>query len=231
MDVIKYKNINDHVFFIVLLKELAKVGKGTRKGAKQRYIFNVNHEVVAIKRSFETLQIARILVAEQHPQINKFSSAVKPADFLRYNIENYFLRITVYSDLVLSLINQVYQWNIKKDLSFKKNLGVKARETDNIPVKKIIRQLDKLMKNVKPIRNRIAHEGSLRSDIVLLEASDQIEDATPGQGISKEQRDLLFKQMIESNLQEMLAIEEDLATDLLLVFDTIYPVFMAGLTQ
>lgn len=185
----------------------------------------------ALLGSFKPIQIARILTAELHPDINIHHSNVADVDLLRYNIENYLLRITVYKDLVLKFINEVYQWKYKAGNGLQREIRKKAEKEKLGGILQMINVLDILMEKVKPIRNTIAHEGSMLSEIAFIEGDDFLWETMPELGNNRLERNAYFKELIEGNLGEMLKIEEDLATNLLSVFDLLFPVFTSEINN
>ena len=231
MDDPQLKKVKDHEFYTLIVLTLAKDFQKSPKPSHTTYLQAVHRKMVAALNTLHTLQIARILIAEQHPAVKGTKSHVKPADFLRYNVENYFLRITAYNDVVLQLINEVYEWGIKNDLSFYKKIKAKAKADQNKDVLLMISSLDNLMKSIKPKRNKIAHEGSLATDIIFLEAADYLAETIPNTNIDQADRDLFFAKIVYDNIKEMTQIEQDIATNLLAVMDLLWPVFKQTLNQ
>lgn len=217
--------VSNHIFFKTVIIEKAKLVSGRKGDFDPEYLKKVHFIQSSLTQSFKTLQIARILIAEIHPAVNRYSSSIKPADYVRYNIENYFLRLTTYKDLILKFIDAVYNWKLKTNVQFSANLQKKIKEIQNINLETITISLGNLMQTVNPIRNKIAHEGSINSDIVFIEGADYLKEAIPEIAFDRHGRDVYFKKIIEDNLGEMLKIEEDLGTNLLTVLDVLYPVF------
>jgi hypothetical protein len=207
-------------------EELNKNKYDFKKGGQYfEYLNKVESHLRRIKHTIETLGLIRVLIAEKHP-LSKVTttSTISKGEFLRYNIENYFLRISTYKDQVFQLIDCVLELNIKKGIGFQNRLEKKAKE-DNIGfVKDIIDNLSTLFTNVKPVRDKIAHQGYFHdSDLGLIEAGYDIVESEPEiKDLTREDMDNILSVFISKNIIEMRRIEDDLSDNLFSILDILF---------
>lgn len=225
MDDIQLKNVKTHAFYSSIVGTLTRDFKTEPKPLHTLYLKKVHEKFIKIFNVLHTLQIARILIAEQHPSIEGNKSKVKIADFLRYNVENYYMRITAYHDVIMQLMNEVYCWEIPTQFNFNQQLKIRAKKEKKHNALLIVKNLDEVLKSVKIKRNKIAHEGSFATDIIFLEVADFLSENITDSNISEIERNLFYGKLILDNTKEMLQIEQDLATNLLRVMDLLWPVY------
>jgi hypothetical protein len=225
MDLPKEKRVIDHVFYKTVINEIRRFHNEHHHFDETSYTFKVYRKLKIILNSFKPIKITRILTAEQHPAINVARTSIGAAEYLKYTLENYFLRITTYKDVTLEFVATVYQWDIKPGSGFQNRLQKKANAEGDNHVAIIITRVTILMTHVSRIRNLIAHEGSIASEIDILGNIPSVDEIMPDISTDKETRNAFFKKLIDENLKEMLQIEETLATDLLIVLDTLFPIF------
>lgn len=225
MDDIQQKNVKTHEFYSSIIETLTKDFQKEPKPSHTLYLKTVHQKFINIFNVLHTLQIARILIAEQHPSIEGNKSKVKIADFLRYNVENYYVRITAYHDVIMQLINEVNCWEIAPQFNFNQQVKIRAKKEKNRDALLIVKNLDGVLKSVKSKRNKIAHEGSFATDIIFLEIADFLSENIPDSNIDETDRNLFYGKLILDNIKEMLQIEQDLATNLLGVMDLLWPVY------
>lgn len=219
------KNVKTHKFYSLIVETLTKDFKTEPKPSHTLYLKKVHQKFINICNVLHTLQIARILIAEQHPSIEGNKSKVKIADFLRYNVENYYMRITAYHDVIMQLLNEVNCWEIPSQFNFNQRVKIRAKKEKNHDAQLIVKNLDEILKNVKLKRNKIAHEGSFATDIIFLEIADFLSENIPSSNIDETDRNIFYAKLIIDNTKEMLQIEQDLATNLLGVMDLLWPVY------
>jgi len=221
---IKLKKIKDHKFMVLLVIDfgMTKFGGITKEGAIN-YVSKIYGKLSQIKRLLETLQMIRIMIAQMHPIVftNNQSVISKPAQ-LRYHIENYFLRITTYKDLVHQLLILVLQLNIKKTNNLAQLIRKQVETSNDNIILQLVSDLETLFTEVKKIRNKLAHEATLSDvDIDIMETAYFLNKETP-EIFDSEEFEIYSSMLILRNTQEMMKIEEDLATNLLVVADNLY---------
>jgi hypothetical protein len=92
------------------------------------------------------------------------------AHAIRYHYENYILRTTKIKDLSLSLTNQVMQLNIKKGLNMENQIP-KRLDPKYGDFQIIWGYMKQLTDHIKPYRNHLAHNGTVKhKDLALLNA-------------------------------------------------------------
>jgi len=206
--------------------------------AKSAYVANVNSSLNLLKSNLEMLMTVRLLLAEtvNIPE-SKYNSAVPKPKALRYHIENFFLRVTTYKDLMKQLVATMHNWSLPakgyRYKEFDKN-GVAWQIPD---VKNILDSTEKLFDNIRSSRNKIAHEGAIDSiDVLLPEIvrdfqkfidglPQQLKDKTPFVIDEQEFARYQFAMNIKS-ITEMMQIEEDLATHLFSALNLLYSKYL-----
>ncbi len=221
---------NEHQFAVELAKlwevELRK-GGFKQSNPKYDYLMKVNHQCEKIEQTLRTIQISRILVVERHSLVDVYSR-IGTNDFLRYAIENFFLRITTYKDQILHLINEVLELGIEKKTHFEKKLKEKISSFKDIM--DAIERTNLLFTSVRVIRNKIAHEGQLDNpDLYTLELNAVAHEYLPHyrSKIKQDSASALNKLTLE-NAMEMMMIEEELTTDFFSVLNILLGYFMKG---
>lgn len=200
---------------------------------KFNYCRSVQSDISKIYSTLKTIQLVRILIAEEHPIIDKRKgSSIERNQFLRYNLENYFLRITTYKDQVLHAMNSLLQLEVNSGNNFTNRLKSKATQ-QNIPeVDLAIQNLDKLFSSVQHIRNKVAHEGGYDNiDLGMLELASIAKENFDIEAVSKSDYDTLHAMLIIENIKEMMQIEEDLTSNLYAVLRSFYPYYLAKIEQ
>ncbi len=207
-------------------EELSKNKYDFKKGGQYfEYLTKVESHLRRIKHTIETLGLIRVLIAEKHPLSKVTStSTISKGEFLRYNIENYFLRISTYKDQIFQLIDCVLELNIKKGIGFQGRLEKKAKDDSIDFVKVIIDNLNTLFANVKPVRDKIAHQGYFHdSDIGLIETGYDIVESEPDRkDLTRDDMDNILSVFISKNIIEMRRIEDDLGDNLFSILDILF---------
>lgn len=86
---------------------------------------------------------------------------------IRYNYENFFLRMGKMKDLFLLLINEVMMLKIKKGLNLEANV-LKLLAKDYLHFQSIWSQIQQNLDELKPYRNHAAHNGFITMPITLV---------------------------------------------------------------
>lgn len=201
------------------------------------YVKKVNSYLIKIQHTIKTIQFSRVFLAERHPAIYDYincNSSISIDEYLRYHIESYFLRLPVYKDQILQLINSVYKYNVKLGNGFEKRISKSATPETKDTIKDIIQAIDLLIEKVKPIRNKIAHEGYFHdNDLGMLsggilymskdiEFQNEMESKT-GYKFGKNNLDKILSETIMNNIKDMRYNETEIGTNLFWVLNLIYP--------
>ena len=219
---------NEHPFAIQLAKywEIALKREGFKQSNPEYdHLMKVNDQCSKIEHTLHTLQISRVLLAERHSLVEVYSR-IGTRDFLRYVLENYFLRITTYKDQILQLIDVVLELGIQKGPHFEKKLKAKVSGLKGII--DAIERTNTLFINVKSIRNKIAHEGQLDNPhLHTLELNEVAFEELPQYRpyIEEDSRNIL-NQLILENTKDMIKIEEDLMTDFFSILNALLEHFI-----
>jgi hypothetical protein len=216
--------LTDHKFVQKLISDLAFHHINKIVSFDSKYCNKVKKELDKTKKILTDLMMIRQMVAEIHPDsgIPKNSNISREL-WLKYHIENYFLRIITYKDQVMKVMDTIYRWETKSGNGYEKRLIKKANEDGIHQISNLISNINMLLSSARDIRNKLSHEGSLENpDITLLEIHKGIEDIIddyPSLELKKEDylnSDVFlpyFNVTVMNNLKEMMRIEEDLATN------------------
>jgi hypothetical protein len=228
---VKKISYKEHPFFMkmgtLVATEITKNGY-PQASEKFDYLNKVQAQYYRVKHTLDTLILMRVFIAEAHPSsnVNK-DSTIKTRDYLRYHIENFFLRITTYKDQIFQLLNDTYEMEIKRGASFERTL-IKKAEQQNLPeVLLIIRNTNLLFENTNiiNIRNNLAHNGDFRnSDLGMLDGSELLTDTNPDDNdLLSAMGEIILGKIVKENIDEMTKIEEQMATHFFSVLDVLLP--------
>lgn len=203
---------------------------------QNKYPVRIYYSLYKIEQNLKTLQLCRRFIAHRHPLIyddRKEKSTITTEEYLRYHIENYFLRITGYKDQILELFANVYCIEIEKNIGFEKNLRKKLTEKQLKQLTEIIETVNKLLSKVKPIRNKIAHEGYFHDDDLGLIHGMDYYLKRDGKKSKFKQEDLtsLITSTIMENIMEMIENEKSLATNFFQILDVLYEPFISRIEK
>lgn len=222
--------IDDSPFYKSLLKRskklyLTKSNKPRKRfNEKDLYQRQVLETCLRISALLQTLRLSRLFLGERI-DYNLFEShKVKNADFIRYHIESYFLRLTTFKDLILKLLNRTYNLKIKENIGLEKNLKKKIMNSNLMELQKLLLGLNILMSNIEPIRHKIAH-GGYHDDVelILIESKETISnDNYSNLSVNKEYLDTL-NSLLKRNIIDMYCIELMMARYVLIVYKNLYP--------
>lgn len=123
-----------------------------------------------IKTFKQMTTIARLM--EVKPSIYFTNEAeVEYSEYLEYNLENYFLRITSILDQSVILVSEFYKLGLPPQSTSLKILRENTHTKDK-EATKVIKELDRSLQSIKQIRNHIAHRGGVNDeDIMKIEAN------------------------------------------------------------
>jgi len=232
------RTYTDHKFVKKVIEDMAWYYKNPNDKVKADYSSKVNSNLNLIKSNLEMLMTVRLLLAEtiNIPE-TKYNSAVPKPKALRYHIENFFLRVTTYKDLIKQLVAAIYEWSLPakgfRYKEFEKN-GAAWKIAD---IKLVLETTEKLFANTRNSRNKIAHEGAIGAiDVLLPEILNDFQlfiDSLPQPLKEKVPFDINEKEFEQyklamniKSITEMMQIEEDLATHLFSVLDLLYDKYL-----
>lgn len=223
--------IDNAPFLKSLLKRTKKLyftksGKIRRKyNPKDTYQRDILEICLRINSLFETLRLSRFFLGERVDIPVDNDLKIKNADFIRYHIECYFIRITTFKDLILKLYNRVYRFEIKENIGLEGNLKKKAVNENISDLIHLLEGLSILMREIEPVRNRITHGGYYDgSDLILIESEETVRKDTERKSLTDDEYNSTLKRFLEKNILEMQLIEMMKATYLLMAYKTLYPV-------
>lgn len=200
---------------------------------KFEYCRGVHKDVAKVYSTLKMLQLVRILIAEEHPMVDKRKgSNIQRNQFLRYNLENYFLRMTTCKDQFLQLIDTILQLGTKKGNGFDKRLVKAADDKTITEVKAVVDSINNLFSSVQHIRNKIAHEGGYEDfDLQMLELASMAKEQFNIEAVTDEEYNTYWSMTIMSNIKEMMQIEEDLTTNLYMILNTFEKAYTARIIE
>ena len=221
--------IDNSPFYKSLLKRSSKLYLTTsgnpRKKLNQKDIYQRDILEICLRISslLQTLRLSRFFLGERLEDKIFENHKVKNADYIRYHIETYFLRLTTYKDLILKLFNRTYNLELKENNGLEKNLIKQITNNNYVELDELLKGLNILMTNVEPIRHKIAH-GGYHEDIhlILIESKESIiKDNYQDLPNSKEYLQNL-NSLLKRNIIDMYGIELMMATFVLLVYKKLY---------
>lgn len=135
-----------------------------------KYLWNVNHIIGEINQNLEDIKLVGKLIAGFEPGNRPLTTDDNAAHLIRYHYENYLLRTIKLSDLSLMLINKVMRFELRNGTNLESQL-LKRIDPKYGKFDIIWGHMKQLTNQVKPYRNHLAHNGSVRhKDLALLNA-------------------------------------------------------------
>lgn len=219
-------------FYVSLLKKttsLYKIENGKLRD-------NFSELEIYYKQVLEiTLRITAVLNALKHSRIfvqsihsKRVNRKIEPTDaqFLRYHLECYAIRVTSFKDVFLKLINRTYRLDIKENVGLERNILSHAEMRNIEIITGLMQGLNVLMKQLEPQRHRIAH-GNYHEDLnlILLESietrfDNKIKMPKAEMQEYKEARERL----IAKNSANMILLEFILQKFMVISFSMLHPV-------
>jgi len=222
--------IDDSPFFKSLRKRapklyLTKSAKPRKHlSAKDSYQKEVLEICLRISSLLETLRLSRFFLSERLDDKIFENHKVKNAAFVRYHIETYFLRLTTFKDLILKLLNRTYKIDLKENVGLERNLKIQIQKNGFTDLEQLLQGLTILMKNVEPVRHKIAHGGYHDDlDLILIESQETI--STDNYSSLSQDSEYLktLSLLLKRNIIDMYGIELMMATYVLLVYKRLLP--------
>jgi len=185
-----------------------------RKTPSGRYLWRVHERIWEIKRNMEDIALTERLISAQEPGI-RLDRTVNAAQLIRYDYENFFLRMGKMKDMLLLLTNEVMMLGLKKGLGLESDIQKKL--APKYPVYTTIwADIKKELDQLKPYRNHLAHNGFIEHpDLALVESYYTLE--------------LKFKNLLEQYRHE--AVISDTQKELVEKFTAIIQSYLANTDQ
>ncbi|PWG80793.1 Cthe_2314 family HEPN domain-containing protein [Pararcticibacter amylolyticus] len=142
------------VFAVKPDEEQAKI----RKTPSGEYLWRVQSRIWDIQQNIEDIALTEQLISAHNPGLSRLDRTVNAGQMIRYNYENFFLRMGKMTDLFLLLINEVMMLKIKKGLNLEANV-LKLLAKDHPHFQGIWSQVKQNLDELKPYRNHVAHNG------------------------------------------------------------------------
>lgn len=134
------------------------------------YLWRVTDIISDIKQNITDIKLAESFLAAFNPGRLPLKKEGNAAEAIRYHYENYFLRATKLRDLCLRLINQVMQFGLPPGNGLERKLLSKLDPAYG-QFEVIWGHMKQLNDHVKPYRNHLAHQGTVKhQDLALLNA-------------------------------------------------------------
>ena len=134
------------------------------------YLWKVNDIVSEINQNLEDIKLAEKLIENFKPGNRPLKKKNNAAHLIRYHYENYLLRTIKLSDLSLALINKVMRLELRNGTNLESQL-LKRLDPQYGKFEIIWGHMKQLTDHVKPYRNHLAHNGSVKhKDLALLNA-------------------------------------------------------------
>lgn len=152
------------VFAVKTAEKQAKI----RETPSGKYLWQVQNRIWDIKQNIEDIALTEQLISAHHPGFSQLDRSVNAGQMIRYNYENFFLRMGKMKDLFLLLINEVMMLKIKRGLNLEANVQkLLTPDYPNFPG--IWSQIKTNLDELKPYRNHVAHNGFIEiPDLALV---------------------------------------------------------------
>ena len=198
-------------------KTEALLGRSDPKDPCIQYYNELNDALYNLSHTFWDLGLTIKLIRFAHPDIKSFKmTKVDKGDYLKYHFENYFFRLPKLKDQVLQLINILYQLNFKQDPGLEKKIRRHPKVQQGV-MAHLIDYFDEALRNITPLRHRIAHRSDLEnqefamlSAYSILEYEDEGKDQTirglVAQSFIMEQNQATLKEAV---IAVLFSLEED----------------------
>jgi hypothetical protein len=144
--------------------------------------------------------------------------------YLRYHIENYFIRVQGLYGRVLKLINAVCDLSNDPKYCFE-NVILKNKKVKNADIPNFVKQLKKTLDTYISFRNEIIHHESYREeDLVLLEVLNFINRMAPKAAKKMYPPypvviEIFKKKIIRQKKDEFVTLNKKIEHDLIAIFD------------
>lgn len=223
--------IDDSPFFKSLRKRTKKLyftkTNKIRKRFSQRDTYQREILEICLRLSalLETLRLSRFFIDERRNVPPDNDMKIKNADFIRYHLESYFIRVTTFKDLMLKLYNRVYKFNFSERIALENKIMKRAELENNTTLLHLLEGLSILMTSVKPVRNKIAHGGYHDDlDLILIEGEETIRKSNKNGSFTNEEYNATMKRLLTKNIIDMHMNEVMMATLILLSYKKLHPV-------
>lgn len=182
-----------------------------------------------------TLRVTAILNALKYSRLfiqslvtKRINRLNEPTDaqFLRYHLECYAIRVTSFKDIFLKLINRTYRLDIKENVGLERNITALAEKQNITTITGLLQGLNIVMKQLEPHRHRIAH-GNYHEDLnlIMLESIETRFDNKPRMPKANMQEYKASRlRVIGKNCSEMILLELLLQKYMVVSFALLYPV-------
>jgi hypothetical protein len=125
------------------------------------YLKRSNDVIFNLSQSFWDIDLTIKLIHFADPKIKSFKmTRVDRGDYIKYHMENYFFRLPKLKDLVLQLLNVIYNMGLTQSKGLEKKVRAHQKVQDN----KLYIYLDyfeEALAKIRPLRDTIAHRGDL----------------------------------------------------------------------
>ena len=178
-----------------------------------------------ISSLFKTLRLSRFFLGERLNIPVDSDLKIKNAEFIRYHIECYFIRITTFKDLIVKLFNRTFKLDKKEGNGLFQNVKNEAQKQNITNLLNLLNDLENLLKNVAPIRNKITYGDYYDAiDLVSIEAEELIKNTGKGTSMKNDEYKAVLNKFLTKNIIEMYKIEVAMATYTLRAYKDLYKV-------
>jgi len=125
---------------------------------EQKYVLTLFRRYTRITRTLKQLEIIAKLI-QVRASIQLISELeIKYTDFIEYNLENYFMRITSIADQTVIMVSEFYNLGLPPQSTSLRILKENIHTKDKKAIE-IIKSFDKMIQPIRKLRNRIVHRG------------------------------------------------------------------------
>lgn len=227
----KIKAPEETEFYTSLLKQTLSLYRIENGKLRDNYSqLEVYHkEVLEI-----ALRITAILGSLNHSRIfiqsirtKRINRKTEPTDaqFLRYHLECYAIRVVTYKDVYLKLLNRVFRLGVKENIGLEKNIASIAEKNKLEIITSLLEGLNIIVQQLEPQRHRIVH-GSYHDNLnlIMLESLETRFDKKEMPRIEMKEYKTIRELLISENAAEMFMIGYMMQTFMITTFNILLPI-------
>lgn len=138
--------------------------------AEQTYVFKLNDSITALMENFRDIELIEIFLQERLKIKIISRKGITDPEYIRYHMENYFTRMHKIKDQVCMLLKNYFRLSYAENNSLEYRL-INDAFLKTTPLTMYISYCTECFKQLKPVRNQIAHKSNFESsDLGMLQA-------------------------------------------------------------
>lgn len=135
----------------------------------EEYVTKLNNSLIALMDNFRDLELIELFLAERLKVKTINRKEVTDPEYIRYHMENYFIRVHKIKDQVCILLNNFFKLGHYENSWLEKNM-LKDEFLKATSLTIYIKYCNEIFRQLRSIRNQIAHRSNLStSDLGMLD--------------------------------------------------------------